>query len=74
MGEWAPTATATGARRGPREPSRWGNGRQPQLRQRQAQAYSSLADGGMGANRNGGRSIGFSGDSLADGGMGANRN
>ncbi len=34
----------------------------------------SLADGGMGANRNVGHGSNRSADSLADGGMGANRN
>ncbi len=74
MGEWGPTAT-----RGPgwfasSESSRWGNGGQPQHEVPVAVAAASLADGGMGANRNDAQRFSRAGHSLADGGMGANRN
>ena len=96
MGEWAPTATAAEASAGIQQPSRWGNGRQPQRRPvnrllggqpsrwgngRQPQLILaritesiSLADGGMGANRNYPPVFMCVDASLADGGMGANRN
>jgi hypothetical protein len=56
------------------DPSRWGNGGQPQHWLVFAKMRGSLADGGMGANRNCLVLALLSRPSLADGGMGANRN
>ena len=54
MGEWGPTATDTTRLQRWRQLSRWGNGGQPQRSCAAGRVDESLADGGMGANRNGG--------------------
>ncbi len=74
MGEWGPTATQRTRDTPCREPSRWGNGGQPQPEPAPRGRGRSLADGGMGANRNGVHVLVPLQGSLADGGMGANRN
>ncbi len=74
MGEWGPTATALPTVQADDKPSRWGNGGQPQPTTLLLHDNTSLADGGMGANRNSLLLLRPLHQSLADGGMGANRN